>query len=224
MLLKKQVKIFLFILITDIINLSVTVPVYPKQSTEIHENYIKMANFEPIYIETKEWEGGFQKYSNDKANYNSLGQLVGTKYGISAVAYESYIGHPPTEEEIRNISREVSKLILKTKYWDVIGGDKIKNQDVAEIIFGTYIGNPVNTNKAVVAALKELGKTVTIKWNYTNDVIQAINSLNSEQLFYKIKENQLKYILGPMKMSNSKFVPGWERKINSFEFEGKKKS
>jgi lysozyme family protein len=124
---------------------------------------------------------------------------------------------------MKAITRDVAKKILKTKYWDVIRADEIKSQDIAEIIFGTYIGNPTQTNKAVQAALNELGHNVTIKWNYTNDVIDAINKSNKEKLFYLIKDNQVKYVLGPMLASGSTFYAGWKRKVDSFEFGGKKK-
>jgi lysozyme family protein len=218
--LKYIITIFSFIFFTEF---SKNVkPDYNNVSHLIYNNIETMANFEPVYEITKEWEGGYQNNLADKANKNSLGEYVGTKYGVSAVAYESYLKRPPTVEDMKAIDRPTSKKILKTKYWDVIRADEIRNQDIAEIIFGTYIGNPTNTNKAVEAALKELGHDVEIEWNYSDDVIKALNRSNKEKLFNLIKENQVKYVLGPMKASGSQFYAGWKRKVDSFEFDKKK--
>ena len=46
-------------------------------------NIKKMANFNKAIDLILKNEGGYQAHPNDKGNYNSKGQLVGTKYGIS---------------------------------------------------------------------------------------------------------------------------------------------
>lgn len=184
----------------------------------------EMANFNPVYENTAEWEGGYQANSADKANYNSLGQLVGTNYGISAVAYEGWIGRPPTIEDMKNITPAISKEILKKKYWDNISGDSIKSQAVAEIIFGTFIGNMVKTNQVVKQALSDVGRPVeSVKNPYSKEVITQINKANPQELFYAIKNAQMQLIIEPMRVSASPFYAGWNRKVSSYEYEGPKK-
>lgn len=190
----------------------------------ITESEPEMANFDPVYEITAKWEGGYQSNPSDKANYNSLGQLVGTKYGISAVSYEGWIGRPPTVEDMKAITPAISKEIFKKKYWDNISGDAIKSQDVAEIIFGTFIGNIVKTNQAVKQALSDVGRPVeSVKNPYSKEVITQINRANPKELFYAIKNAQMQLIIEPMRVSSSPFYAGWNRKVSSFEYEGTKK-
>ena len=188
------------------------------------EKDIKMAHFNPVFEETKQWEGGYQNNPNDDANYNSLGQLVGTNKGISAVGFEAYYKRPATVADMQNLDYATSREIFKANYWDKIGGDQIRSQDIARIIFGTYIGNIVKTNQAVKYALEQVGHPVDqVKSPYSREVIQQINRSNPEQLFYAIKDAQLQFVVQPMQQSGSQFYAGWNRKVSSFEFEGSKK-
>lgn len=70
---------------------------------------------------------------NDKGNFNSLGQNVGTMRSISAPAWESVIGHPPTAAEMQAITAEQAKAFYKEKIWDKVRGDSINNQLIAEM-------------------------------------------------------------------------------------------
>ena len=72
--------------------------------------------------------------SDDTGNYNSLGQLVGTKYSISAPYYEDQIGHPPTRQEMQNLTRAEAERFYKVDFWDKVQGDKINSQALANLI------------------------------------------------------------------------------------------
>lgn len=62
-------------------------------------------------------EGGYQNHAEDaKGNTNSRGELVGTNYGISAPTYEKFLGRPPTEQDMRNITPDVAKSIYAQDY------------------------------------------------------------------------------------------------------------
>ena len=85
-----------------------------------------------LYKETAlKLEGGYQKLSSDPGNYNSKGELVGTNFGVSAKAYESWINRPPTEEDIRSITKELATYIFKVWYWDAVRASEIHSQAVA---------------------------------------------------------------------------------------------
>lgn len=62
-------------------------------------------------------EGGYQNHKADKkGNTNSLGVSVGTNYGISAPVYEKWLGRPPTEQDMRDMPKEVAKEIYRAQY------------------------------------------------------------------------------------------------------------
>ena len=88
-----------------------------------------MANFNLFLPELLKAEGGYQnKISDRKGNTNSLGQMVGTKYGISAPVYEAYIKRPPTVSDMKNLPLSTAVLIAKKYYWDACNADEIENQ------------------------------------------------------------------------------------------------
>jgi len=66
-------------------------------------------------------EGGFTEHRNDRGNWTSgimgQGQLKGTKYGISAMAYPSL--------DIKNLTLQQAKDIYKRDYWDKVSGDQL---------------------------------------------------------------------------------------------------
>ena len=66
-------------------------------------------------------EGGYTTHREDRGNWDSgtigLGELKGTKYGISAMAY------PKTD--IKNLTLEQAKAIYKRDYWDKASCDEL---------------------------------------------------------------------------------------------------
>lgn len=94
-----------------------------------------MADFQTAYLLVADAEGGYQDHPNDTGNYNSLGQLVGTNYGISAPVYEEWIGRPPTRSDMQAITPAIARQIFRVNYWNDIRGDQITSQAVANIFF-----------------------------------------------------------------------------------------
>jgi lysozyme family protein len=183
----------------------------------------KMADFTPVLNSTFKWEGGYQAYPTDRANYTSSGKLVGTNRGISAIAYEDYLGREPSVDDIKAITPEIARAVYKKLFWDKMRGDEIKNQNLAEIIFASYIGNISQGNKIMKNSLAKVGHNFeTIKRPFQDEVLKAINRSNPEKLFYVIKEEKRQFIES-LRYSKPEFYNGWIRKVNSFEYEGKKK-
>lgn len=66
-------------------------------------------------------EGGFQKDPRDRGNWTSgklgVGQLKGTKYGISAMTYPG--------EDIENLTLERAKQLYARDFWGKAGADLV---------------------------------------------------------------------------------------------------
>lgn len=94
-----------------------------------------MASFHVFSQLIDKAEGGYQNSAADKAgNTNSNGEMVGTNHGISAPVYESYLGHPPTQAEMQQMTKDQALHIYQDKYWTMIQGDQLNNQQVANAI------------------------------------------------------------------------------------------
>ncbi len=154
-----------------------------------------MASYELFKSSIEAAEGGFQKLKNDKGNYNSKGELVGTNYGVSAKFYERVIGRPPTIQDMKGITKHESHTLFKNEFWDKVRADEIQSQGVAEIIADHAINaNPRVTAKIVQSTLnRHFGKNLAVDGVIGNQTLQAINSVDEDKLFQKIAEERLAY-------------------------------
>ena len=111
-----------------------------------------MADFYSYLPLLQQVEGGFQKLSNDRGNYNSRGELAGTNYGISARWYESVLGRPPAEADMRAITKSQAQELFKKYFWNAQGGNLINNQAIAN----TIIDHEINAGNGVLIAQRML--------------------------------------------------------------------
>lgn len=102
-----------------------------------------MAVYKIAFGITKKYEGGYQLWEDDNGNWTGgkkgKGILIGTNRGVTAYEYAEYLGKTPTIQEMRDMPANVPFEIFKKKYWNVMKGDLITNQEVANQIFDMCI-------------------------------------------------------------------------------------
>lgn len=180
-----------------------------------------MANFNTYLPTLLQHEGGYQNHASDNGNYNSLGQNVGTNFGISAKFYEGVIGRPPSVSDMKNITQQKAGQLYKNHFWDKISGDSIINQSVAEIIFDHAVNAGVSRAGSLVQKIlkNEFSKTITTDGVIGVNTVNAINSVNPKTLFELIKAARISYYLS----IGGVFAAGWVTRVKTFVFEKKKK-
>ena len=179
-----------------------------------------MASFDIAYRIIERWEGGYQAFKEDTGNYNSLGQLVGTNWGISAPVYESFLGKPPSRADMQNMSKATAKAIYKKQFWDDIKGDSIINQSIANILFDGRVNHGhtgVKLMQRILGVVQD-GVVGPITLN-------AINTAIPEKLHnaYKATREAFYKTLANRNPSYQKFIQGWLNRIRSFEFSNTQK-
>lgn len=174
-----------------------------------------MANFEIAYQLTAGHEGGYQNHPNDTGNYNSAGQNVGTNWGINAQVYEAHIGHPPTEADMRSMSRSVAKQIYRAKYWDSIRGDQIADQQLANIWYDGRVNHGYTGTKLMQRVLN-----VPDDGHVGPVTLGAVNATDPRPTFYAYRQKRIDFYhyLANNRPGLSVFLTGWLRRINSFEY------
>ncbi|MFY9308544.1 MAG: glycosyl hydrolase 108 family protein [Bacteroidia bacterium] len=164
-----------------------------------------MGSFTPIWKGTKGFEGGYQQLANDSANYCPAkgkpgSKLIGTKFGISAIAYGDYFQRCPTVEEIKNLTPELAQKIAKTKFWDAVQGDKIKSQPVAHLVFDSVYGSgsygPLHTRQAI-NKLMGAGTVQEYKsFELSDNEVEKINSLPDNKFFTVLSDIRKSFFKG----------------------------
>jgi lysozyme family protein len=156
-------------------------------------------SFDSAFIKTVGLEGGYQCNPNDKGNWTGgqigVGELKGTKYGISAASYPN--------EDIKNLTQLRAKEIYFQDFWMPLNLDQVKNQYIQEEIFDTAVNtsspkHPITAGKIVQRAINflEIGKpleedgiigpyTVAYvnKWCH-KDPVALFKCLNGYQFIY----------------------------------------
>ena len=183
-----------------------------------------MADFNQIVSKTFNFEGGFQNYQTDTANYCN-GVLIGTNHGISAVAYKSYYGKCPTVNEIKALTIDQAKAIYKKMYWDVLQGDKIASQSVAHIFFDTFIASGYVGLKRLKGYVNTYYGTTKITVNsnaLTAADVVIINQADAKKLFDIAKAGEIAN-RNQLAQSNpskyGKFLTGWLNRLNAINFD-----
>jgi len=171
------------------------------------------ATFQSFYPLLSELEGGFQKIASDPGNYNSLGELVGTNYGISARLYETVIGYPPKEHDIRSITKDEARDIYKQLFWNDNQASRIESQAVAN----TVIDMQVNSGRGIKIAQEvlrdEFNLDISVDGVVGDQTIGAINSVDPAAFVNEYNHARIKYYLS---IGNSEWIDIWLKRVKKF--------
>ena len=146
-----------------------------------------MSNFQPFFQRVAGIEGGFQKDPNDRGNWTSgkvgVGELKGTKFGISAMSF-------PTVD-IANLTLETAAPLAKTYYWDRLDGDQYGAAIAYQAFDAAYNSGIENSvrflQRAVgVADDGDIGP-VTVSAIKTMSVTDVLFRFNAERLDFLSK-------------------------------------
>lgn len=178
-----------------------------------------MANFQEYLPLLQQVEGGFQKLPQDPGNYNSRKELVGTNYGISARFYESILGRPPSETDMRAISKVQAENIFREFFWEPVGGYNIKNQAIAN----TITDHQVNAGSGARLAQKILNNhfnySLTVDGVIGPKTLAALNNVNPARFVTIYNEARANYYRS---IGNDTFVDGWLKRLTKFAVEHQK--
>jgi lysozyme family protein len=116
-----------------------------------------MANFNEAIEEILTSEGG---YVNDLTDAGGE-----TKFGISKRSYPNV--------DIRNLTIDQAKAIYRRDFWDKIGGDQLRNQEIANLLVDSAV------NEGVVPAIKRAEKIVGLPetGHISTELISKLNQL-----------------------------------------------
>lgn len=171
-----------------------------------------MANFNTYKSTLLQIEGTYQNNPSDSGNFNSMGVLVGTNYGISARFYEAVINRPPTQNDIKNITVNEALNLHKKYFWDAIKADSIIDQAIAEILTDHAINAGVSAAVKLVQTVlnKNFKKTLAVDGVMGSNTLLSINTANNNLLFSYISQARKDFYNS---LNNSVFSSGWLDRI-----------
>ena len=149
-------------------------------------------------------EGNLSLDKNDRGNWTSgkigVGELRGSKYGVSAASYPSL--------DIRSLSLSDAKAIYKRDYWDKTQCDSLPSA-INFDIFDTAV------NSGVDRAIKLLQKSVGVEVDgiIGKDTLFAVNSINPLMVCIRFNAYRLQFMTECSAWSTQ--GKGWARRISN---------
>ncbi len=152
-------------------------------------------SFQPIWEFTLKKEGGFQQLQNDSANYCNE-QLIGTKYGISAIAYKQRFGFCPSVEQMQNLTVEQAKIIAYDNYFVKSGAIYFGNEGISHLVFQEFFGSGYGGMKRVREAINQAANSNLVDVNnkvLTVQEVRKAETLDQKKLFLAIWNNAVEF-------------------------------
>ena len=163
-----------------------------------------LSNFDNCLKKLLVHEGGFVNHPSDPGGMTNL--------GVTARVWESWVGHPVDEKQMRALTPDDVAPLYKRKYWDACRADEfVSGLDYAvfDCAVNSGVGRAVKLlqgcvgvnvdggiGPATMAAVNKAAPTSLIE-DFCNARLQFLKSLNTWPTFGK----------------------GWERRVNEVEAE-----
>jgi lysozyme family protein len=170
-----------------------------------------MADLKTAFLITIEHEGGYQCMPDDSGNWTGgkvgVGELKGTKYGISARQFPRL--------DIKNLTEDSACNIYRNLYWTSLY-NQIADQSIANKLFDMGVLFGVGES---VYLLKRALNFPTEKWAKIFDIecLDAVNAAEPVSLLnqYKIHLEAHATNITSANENNQAFIEGWKTRINS---------
>lgn len=171
-----------------------------------------MSDFETAIKITLVHEGGFQKNPNDHANWSSgeigVGELIGTKYGITALDMPGV--------DIENITVEQAVEYYREHYWKPLYS-QIDSQMVANKLFDLGVLFGVGVTVAIMQeTLSDFH--VHVDGVFGDETLGAINQSDETSLLKAFEGNMTTHAFNLVneKPVLAQFLRGWCRRIGCY--------
>jgi lysozyme family protein len=163
-----------------------------------------LSNFDACLKKLLVHEGGFVNHPSDPGGMTNL--------GVTAKVWESWVGHPVDEKQMRALTPDDVAPLYKRKYWDACRADEfVSGLDYA--VFDCAV------NSGVGRAVKLLQGCVgvTVDGGIGPATMAAVNQADPTNLIEDFCNARLQFL----KSLNTwpTFGKGWERRVNEVKVE-----
>jgi lysozyme family protein len=174
--------------------------------------------FKEAFRRTLGHEGGYSDDPDDNGNWTGgkkgVGELKGTKFGISAASYPAI--------DIKALTIEQASALYYRDFWRPLGLDEIPNLDIACEIFDTAVNTGTGTAVRIAQrSVKFLGEDIAVDGKPGSDTIKALvrwSKKDPQSLFKALNGYQFMRYAEIVETSpkQGKFSCGWLKRIQEY--------
>jgi lysozyme family protein len=168
-----------------------------------------MADYQKLKPFILKWEAGFVNDPDDRGG--------ATNKGVILVTFQHFFGSDKTVDDLKKITDEWWDYVFKVGYWDRWQGDKINNQNIANILVDWVWGSGFYGIKLPQKLLNVVTDGIV-----GAKTLAALNGFaDQRELFDNIKAIRADYIndICIKRPANEKFKKGWFNRLNSLKYE-----
>lgn len=168
-----------------------------------------MADIEKLIPKIKKWEGGYSSHPADTDGGCTM-------QGITLTTFRRYYGRNKNCNDLKNITEEQWRNILKTGFWDKMKADEIENQSIAELCVQMCWGS------GAVTAIRKIQRCLGI----TDDgivgpkTLALLNGPDRKEIHRKLWEMRKIWFENIVQNNPKKkcFLKGWLNRLDTYTF------
>lgn len=168
-------------------------------------------------------EGGYQEHPNDRGNYSRTGELVGTKYGISARFAEAFTGATWRKEDMKGLDIMEAKFMYYWGMWRKYKIDRISDFKLAELVFDGVVNHGgrygIILLQRAINGFYEQEYEIAVDGAFGPKTLEAMSAISEKHLYEEIKEQRRAFYHRISKGKNSVFINGWLNRLDKFNYE-----
>ena len=185
---------------------------------------INKVNFDYI----KKWEGGLSKDRRDQAAKDPVpdGSGYHTNMGVTWTTFKGLaakVGYTPTPKLFYEMPKKIWLGIYKVGYWDLVQGDRINSQAVAELCADWVWGSGGYAISLIQKTLNKLGANPPLPGSYVfgpktlKAMNDAIKKRGEKAVFEALHNARKQFLLNlAANPAYSAFGTGWQNRLNDF--------
>lgn len=175
-----------------------------------------MADFNRFLPILLKHEGGFVHHPSDPGGPTNRGITLAT---FTHCARE-LLGIAPTLEALRELTEPQAAVIYKTLYWDVIRGDAIASQSIANIVCDFQVNAGSRAAQMLQGVLNDMGTRPRLATDGVigRKTLLAMDAVEPHRLhaLYKARRTDYYRDLARRRPSLARFLRGWLARTDSF--------
>lgn len=163
------------------------------------------SNFAKSFSLMLQSEGGFSDNPADNGNHLPDGRAGCTNLGVTQTAWEEYVGHKVSTQDMRDLTPATVMNFYKQRYWDTVKGDALPNAL-------DYLAFDMSVNSGSGRSIKLIQRAVDV----TEDgdlgpiTMQAISVWSIRQLIDKFSNTKADFYKS---LNNPTFQKGWLNRV-----------
>lgn len=172
-----------------------------------------MADFSTALSVTLGFEGGYSDDPKDPGGETNHGITMAT-FLLTA---HPLLGIEPTSDNLKGLTPAQAGLIYRPKYWNVVQGDAIEHQELANCVFDFYVtsGTHASTLLQTILNQMETKPPLVLDGSIGPACIKALAPLPLDEVYRQFREGRIAYYQS-LSAKYPTFIKGWLNRANAF--------